>query len=121
MALRKILIVDDEADFVAVMRMRLEACGYEIFSADNGAEGLEVARRSLPDCILLDIGMPGVDGFTFVTSMKQIPQLKNVPIIIVSGRGDEMKGIFSQEGVCDYLVKPFQTQDLLDIIQKRIA
>jgi len=116
----KILVVDDEADFVEVMRTRLEASGYEVFSALDGATGLNMAHTHTPDCILLDIGMPQMDGFTFVTRIKQMQELQKIPIIIVSARGQDMQDLFIQEGVQDYLVKPFDTQKLLDIIRTRV-
>lgn len=120
MAGLRILVVDDEADFVAVMRTRLEASGYEVFSAIDGVSGLQMAQTHTPDCILLDIGMPQMDGFTFVTQIKQMQKLQKIPIIIVSARGQGMQDLFMQEGVQDYLVKPFDTQKLLDIIRMRI-
>ncbi len=121
MAGSKILIVDDEVDFIEVMRIRLEASGYEVISATDGAAGLEAAHVYKPACIILDIGMPHMDGFSFVTSIKQVQELRSVPIIVVSARGHDMRDMFEQEGVWDYLVKPFDTQKLLDIIQKRIT
>ena len=97
MAGLRILVVDDEADFVAVMRTRLEASGYEVFSAIDGVSGLQMAQTHTPDCILLDIGMPQMDGFTFVTQIKQMQKLQKVPIIIVSARGQGMQDLFMQE------------------------
>lgn len=114
---KKILIVDDEPDFSRVISMWLQNEGYDVDLAANGEEGLEKARSLSPDLIILDVGMPGKDGYTMLREMRSETVLKNTPVIITTGRSG-MTELFAAEGVKDYLIKPFENEDLLQRIKK---
>ncbi len=117
---KKILIIDDEQDFVDMLKMRLEANGYEVVTADDGVTGLQRWKEKNPDIILLDIMMPQLGGYSFVQDSKTTPGLKQVPIIVLTAKPG-MEDIFEMEGVHDYLVKPCEDKDLLDKIRKHIG
>jgi len=114
---KKILVIDDEPDLVKVISARLQSAGYETASAFNGLEGLEKLKNEKPDLIILDVIMPGMDGYTFVKEVKADQATKNIPIIMLSAK-DGMKDLFAIEGVKDYIVKPFENEELLWRIAK---
>lgn len=114
---KKILIIDDELEMLQVLKLRLEADNYIAFTASNGDEGLEKAKNEKPDLILLDIMMPKKDGFTFVKDLKADDNLRNTPIIVLTGK-TEMKDLFAIEGIKDYILKPFDDVQLLKKIKQ---
>ena len=118
MAKTKILIVDDSADIVEMMAKRLNAQGYDVITALNGQEALEKAAAEKPNLILLDVMMPGLDGISTGSRLKADPDTKNIPIIMVTAKGereDIMKAI-EKVGVAEYIVKPFRIDQLLEKI-----
>jgi len=80
----KILIIDDEPEFLEVTRMRLTANGYDVVTAEGGIEGLRLARTSQPDIILLDIMMPDMDGGDVGQALQADPRLQNIPVVHVT-------------------------------------
>lgn len=108
----KILIIDDEPDFAQIFKKRLEAEGYEVITASDGNEGLKKIRLEDPDVILLDILMPGKDGYTMLKEMKEDAFIRKVPVIVVTAK-PYMQDLFGMEGIQDYLVKPVEDADLL--------
>lgn len=86
---KKILVVDDEPDFLELIRIRLEANNYEVITACNGKEGLEKVRQEEPDAVLLDILMPQLDGFAVLREIRSYN--KNLPVFIITSFCDEEK------------------------------
>ena len=84
----KILIVDDQPFFISMARNILQSRGYSVISALNGEEGIQEARRSRPDLIILDVEMPGIDGITTCTRLKRDPELKSIPVVILTATLD---------------------------------
>lgn len=118
---RKVLVIDDEFDFVDAIRMRLEANGYEVIAAHNGAEGIAKARAEAPGLVLLDLVMPKTNGFEALSKMKSDPQLSGIPIVIISAKGDtEYVFDAGKLGADDYLIKPVSMEGVLDIVRKYI-
>lgn len=117
---KKILIVDDEPEFVNLVRLRLEANGYEVIDAPDGEEGLKKAEEGNPDIILLDIMMPKKDGYTLMRELKYKETTKSIPIIVITAKPD-MKDLFEIEGFKDYVVKPFEDEDLLLRIKRALS
>jgi CheY-like chemotaxis protein len=120
----KILLVDDDADFVESTKAVLESKPYEVIVAVNGDEGLRKAREDKPDLILLDVIMPVEDGFTAAEQLKNDPQLAKIPVLMLtsySSKGAET-AIPRSRGYDleaeDYIDKPVSPQDLLDIVAK---
>ncbi len=115
----KILIVDDEIQFIDLVQMRLEANGYEVITADNGEVGLEKARHENPDLIVLDLMMPVMDGYTMLKELRKVEQIKDIPVILCtakSHRDDENNG--QKAGADDYIKKPFESSELLAKIKE---
>ena len=102
-----ILVVDDVADNVEILQMRLESQGYEVVTAADGIEALEKIRALLPDLILLDIMMPKMDGIAAVKELKADASLPFIPVILVTAKADSADVIGGLEsGGDDYLTKP---------------
>ncbi len=114
---KKILIVDDEPEFIEAVKLRLEQSGYETLSALDGNEGLEMVEKHKPDCILLDITMRGKDGYTMIQELKERQGIHHTPVIVVTGK-PHMEPLFKLEGIKDYVLKPFDDEDLLSRIKK---
>jgi DNA-binding response OmpR family regulator len=112
---KKILVVDDEADLVEILKLSLEMNNYEVITAFDGEEGFEKAKKEKPDLILLDIMMPKKDGWTFVREMKMDESIKHIPVIVLTGK-DQLKDEFELEGVKDFIIKPVEIEVLLDKI-----
>ena len=106
-----ILVIDDDALILRLMRSILESEGYKVFTASNGKLGLDVFEREVPNLIILDIMMPGIDGYTVCQRIRESSQ---VPIIMVTARGNEEEKIKGFEcGTDDYLTKPFSVRELV--------
>ena len=99
----KILVVDDEPDAVEFVKTVLEEAGYEVVSASNGVQGLEKAQAELPNLIILDVQMPEKDGFATFGDLRRDPQLKEIPVIMLTGVGEKVGISFSAEDMGDYL------------------
>jgi DNA-binding response OmpR family regulator len=106
-----ILVVDDEASLVSVVRGYLEQAGYKVVTASNGREALFVARDQQPDLIILDLMMPVMDGYSF---MREYQREGSAPIIALTARMDEMDKVIGLEmGADDYITKPFSPRELV--------
>jgi twitching motility two-component system response regulator PilH len=113
-----ILIVDDSPTEVFQMRRLLENHGFTTESASNGAEGIKKAREIHPDLILMDIVMPGVDGFRATRTLANDPATRAIPVIMVSSKGQETDRIWGmRQGAVDYLVKPVSPTQLVEKAQ----
>jgi two-component system KDP operon response regulator KdpE len=107
----KILVVDDEPKIRMFVRANLQARGYDVYLAQDGIEALEMAARVLPDVIVLDVGMPGMNG---IEVCSKIREWSDTPIIILSVKEDEeIKVKALDEGADDYITKPFSLEELL--------
>ena len=103
----RILVVDDVADNVEILRMRLESLGYEVVVAEDGEQALESVARELPDLVLLDIMMPKIDGLEVVRRMKADASLPFIPVILVTAKASQKDVIAGLDaGGDDYLTKP---------------
>jgi adenylate cyclase len=109
-----ILAVDDTPENLEILRMRLEAQGYEVAEAVDGEDGLAKARELKPDLILLDIMMPKRDGISVVRELKQDADLRSIPVILVTAKADTKDVVEGLDaGGDDYLTKPFEHSALL--------
>lgn len=114
---KKILLIEDVADIVTMVLPRLRNQGYEVIVANDGVDGLEKVMTEKPDLIILDVLMPKMDGYTFIKEFKKIGTLEATPVIVLTAQ-DKLQDIFKQEGIKDYIVKPFEAAELLDAIKK---
>jgi DNA-binding response OmpR family regulator len=116
---KKILVVDDESDLVAMISIRLEASGYKVVAAYDGQEALEKVRQENPDLIVLDIMIPKLDGYKVCRMLKFDEKYKHIPIILFSARAQESdKKLGEQVGANAYITKPFEPKVLLDKIKE---
>lgn len=121
-AARRILVVDDEPDILLVIRARLEAAGYQVQTAATGLEALSIVRSSPPDLVLLDVMLPGVDGFSVCAMLKRDQRLSRVPILMLTARSqtcDQQIGM--SVGADAYLTKPCRTEELLSEVKRLLA
>ena len=110
----KILIVDDLLTTVDLLRQRLESEGYRIFLANNGQKAIELANRITPDLILLDVEMPGIDGFETCRRLKGGESTQDIPVIFITAYDETQRVIAGfQVGGVDYITKPFEAEEAL--------
>jgi len=110
----KILFVDDDLDILALVEMNLISDGFEVICAVDGPEALVKAKEENPDLILLDIGLPGMDGYEVLDKLKEDPNLVNTPVIMLTAyaqQDQKIRGL--RAGVEDYITKPFEAEELL--------
>ena len=112
----KVLLVDDEPDFLAVMRARLSKAGYDVICAHHGKDALDKLRIKLPHVIVSDVIMPVMDGIDLYQSLKNSSETRHIPVIMVSVK-EHLEGNFRAVGVNDFLAKPFEVGDLIKKIQ----
>ena len=111
---KKIIVVEDEPDLVDVVTYNLEREGYSVLASQRGDEGLNLIRSEVPDLVLLDLMLPGMDGLSICRQMKSDSSTKEIPIIIASAKGEESDVVIGLEmGADDYLAKPFSPRELL--------
>lgn len=114
MAGEKILVVDDEAHIVELIKYNLEANGYKVYAAYDGREALKAAYERDIDLMILDLMLPGVDGLEVCKTMKRDEKAKNIPIIMLTAKGEEFDRILGLElGADDYITKPFSVRELM--------
>lgn len=109
----KVLIVDDEMDTLLPLKRSLETGDYIVVEALNGQEALDIVRNEIPDIILLDLMLPGMDGYEVCSRLKNNALTKNIPIIMLTARDlvkDRVKGL--EIGADDYVAKPFNLHEL---------
>jgi DNA-binding response OmpR family regulator len=118
----RVLVVDDEPRIIKFLNLKLKTSGYEVITANNGAQAVAQVRAQEPDLLVLDVVMPGLDGFE---ALKQIRTFSGVPVIILSAKEanvDKIKGL--NLGADDYLAKPFNPDELVarvEAVRRRLA
>lgn len=113
-----VLVVDDDASIVEMIRMGLEAEGMNVLSAGDGAEALEVLRREHVDVVLLDIMMPRVDGWMALMEIRNDPATADIPVIMLTAKTQDLARILAfKQGVQQYVTKPFNLTELIVRIQ----
>ena len=122
---KKILLIDDEEDILTTVSARLESGGFTVISAKDGEEGLDLFTKEKPDLILLDVMLPGMGGYQMLQKLKEKTKQHGVkrikpPVIILTAKGEGVKDLFEMEGITDYIVKPFESKDLLNRIKKAL-
>jgi len=124
MAENKVLVVDDEIHIVHVVSIKPRNNGYEVISAENGAEAFDLACREKPDIIVTDFQMPVMTGLEFVQKLRQSEQTKEIPVIMLTARGFAIKDESKEQlRISEFLSKPFSPKELLrtidDILYQR--
>jgi len=116
-----VLAVDDESDVLLVVKTALQAEGYRVLTAPDGPDALKTAQEEKPDLILLDVMMPGMDGFEVLEKLRENEETCDIPVIMLTGLS-ERERIRSaiERGTKYYIVKPFEFQDLLSKVRLAI-
>jgi CheY-like chemotaxis protein len=112
---KKILVIDDEADIREIVRIYLEEEGCEVIEASNGQEGILKAQSERPDLIVLDIMLPGINGFEVAKHLKDDPNTQDIPVIILSVLAQDSQ---YRQGILDYISKPFRQEDLVATVRR---
>lgn len=118
----RVLIVDDSPTEVHVLKTMLEKNGFETISANSGEEGIEVAKKEKPDVILMDIVMPGLNGFQATRQLTKGDETSSIPVIIVTTKDQQTDRVWGlRQGAKDYITKPAEEADLVGKIQTVLA
>ncbi len=120
--MKKVLVVDDEQDMLMLVK-RLLSGDFEVIVADSGEKALKLVENEMPDVVLLDIMMPGMDGWQFLEKFHKLKGAEHVPVIIFSIRSEASEVLLGMavEGVVDYITKPFDPEELKMRIRRAIG
>jgi CheY-like chemotaxis protein len=119
---KRILVVDDEVAIVRMLKDRLESVGFEVLTAYDGAQAVEVARQERPDLIIMDVTMPRMDGLTAAKQLRSDPTTAHIPIVMLTARGqesDEQAGYAA--GAVRYFTKPFSPRQLVQELRSLLG
>lgn len=114
MSAATILVIDDEPGIIDIVSTNLTAEGFRVISAENGEKGLELARTDSPDLVVLDIMMPGIDGWEVLRRLEADPNTAGTPVILLTARiedTDVLQGL--ERGAVEYITKPFYPENLV--------
>ncbi|MBV8884767.1 MAG: response regulator transcription factor [Chroococcidiopsidaceae cyanobacterium CP_BM_RX_35] len=118
---KKLLLIDDDPNLILLVKDYLEFRGYEVITADNGREALEVLAHDVPNMIICDVMMPEMDGYTFVKQVREDERTSLVPVLFLSAKGqsqDRIKGL--NTGADVYMVKPFEPEELVAQVESTL-
>lgn len=118
---KQLLLIDDDPNLILLVKDYLEFRGYDVKTAGNGREALELLDESLPDMIICDVMMPEMDGHTFVKHVRENPETEWIPILFLSAKGqsqDRVKGL--NTGADVYMVKPFEPEELVAQVESSL-
>jgi two-component system alkaline phosphatase synthesis response regulator PhoP len=119
---KKILVVDDEVHIVQVVAIKLRNNGFEVVTAENGAEGLETAVREKPDLIVSDFQMPVLSGLEMIEQLRTKPETRDIPVIMLTARGFAIEEDKKQQlRISACLSKPFSPREVLQTIEEVLA
>jgi DNA-binding response OmpR family regulator len=118
---KRILLAEDDPQIARLVSFKLQKEGYEVTCAEDGGKTLAAVKDGRFDLILLDIMMPVIDGFQILEKLKGDPALKDIPVIMLTAKGQEQDILASREiGAADYIVKPFNLSELVERVEKAI-
>ncbi len=119
---QKILVADDEIYMLRLLEMTFKKGGYEVVTCRDGQEALQLAGTGLPDLIVLDVMMPGLDGLGALRQLKENAATKNIPVVVLSAKGHALTRVEAEvAGAALFLAKPFSPNQLLSELQKIIG
>lgn len=118
----KVLVVDDDANVLLLVRANLEVDGYQVLEASEGEEALKIIEKDKPDLILLDVMMPKVDGWQVLKKLKGDSNLASIPVVMLTAKVHEDNQIKGWEsGTDEYITKPFNPLSLVQIVKKLLS
>lgn len=115
---KRLLLIDDDPNLILLVKDYLEFRGYEVTTAENGREALEILEKEMPDMIICDVMMPEMDGYAFVEQVRKDPRTNWIPVLFLSAKGqsqDRVKGL--NTGADIYMVKPFEPEELVSQVE----
>lgn len=118
---KRLLLIDDDPNLILLVKDYLEFRGYEVITAENGQEALEVLQKETPDMIICDVMMPQMDGYTFVEHVRKDSRTSWIPVLFLSAKGqsqDRVKGL--NTGADVYMVKPFEPEELVAQVESSL-
>jgi DNA-binding NarL/FixJ family response regulator len=118
---RRLLLIDDDPNLILLVKDYLEFRGYEVITAENGREALEVLEQDVPDMIICDVMMPEMDGYSLVSAIRSDPKTSWIPVLFLSAKGqsqDRVKGL--NIGADVYMVKPFEPEELVAQVESSL-
>ncbi len=118
---KRLLLIDDDPNLILLVKDYLEFRGYEVITAENGREALEILEQDVPDMIICDVMMPEMDGYTFVEQVRQNERTSWIPVLFLSAKGqsaDRVKGL--NKGADVYMVKPFEPEELVAQVESSL-
>ncbi len=117
----QVLIVDDSPTEMQLLSNIMKQHGYDVITADNGAEGVAMAKKAQPDVILMDVVMPGMNGFQATRQISKSAETSNIPVIIITTKDQETDRIWGlRQGAKDFLTKPVQEGKLLTTVRSLV-
>ena len=120
--MKTVLIVEDQLETMAIHSVYLERHGYRVLKAENGQDGVDAARRNLPDLILMDLSVPRLDGFGATEALKSDPETGHIPIVIMTAHAYGSVGRRAVAAGCDgFLSKPLDPRRVLEEVRRRIG
>jgi CheY-like chemotaxis protein len=120
--MKKILVIDDNLDICENSIEILELSGYQAFGASDGQTGIELAIREIPDIIICDIMMPGLDGYEVLQKLRNHSQTAQIPFVFLTAKSEKTDIRSAMElGADDYLMKPFDDFQLLEVVEYRLT
>lgn len=119
---KTVLLIDDESVVVEIAKRKLESLGFKALCAGDGQEALDLLNSQKPDLIVLDVQMPRMNGYTFLTELRKHPNstISATPVIVVTAYA-ENNPIFSRHGIKGYLLKPLRLEDLVEKVQELLG
>lgn len=120
--MKTVLVVEDDKKITLALSMRLKASGYEVVAAADAVYAMQTARKSRPDAVLLDINLPGGDGFLVADRLRRSLETATVPIIfITASKRDDLRARATELGAAGFLEKPFEASALIAMLERSIA
>ena len=117
----KILLIEDELDLAEVAKMRLKNSGYEVAHVIDGEKAFALLQKDIPDLILLDLLLPGMQGEEICKKLKCDDRLKTIPVVLFTASASDIPKVAREVGADDYIMKPFESEELLGKVKKFIG
>jgi len=116
---KTVLTVDDSRTIREMVSFTLKGAGYEVMEAEDGVKALDTLKGKKPDIIITDLNMPNMDGLTLIKTLRSMPDYKSTPILMLTTeQGDDRKGEGRAAGATGWIVKPFDSEKLIQVVQK---
>ncbi|MHB8779781.1 MAG: response regulator [Candidatus Geothermincolia bacterium] len=114
----KILIVDDDPEITTLLSLIMRHVGYTAIECNDATRAYELCERERPDCILLDLMMPGIDGWKLLETFQSASDLRDIPVVIITGNVNADRDYLLEQGVKGFVIKPFDPHTLLSLIDR---